>query len=155
MARAIELPRFSGIRSLGRLHADENRRSEQWMAVRSLDTPSWLKEVFDELNGLEALELNWDSYGAVAVGPAAIRCSKLLLSNAYLERFPKPQVSAVATGGVGLHWRVAERDLEVEIDTTGNIFFLKTHLSHPASNDEGEISSPKDAQETLDWLIAS
>jgi hypothetical protein len=154
MARALELPRFSGTRRLHRLRPNEDLRAEQWLPVRSFDRPPWLKEVFDRLNELGTLGANWDSYASDAVTVASIRSAKTLLSNLQLERLPKPHVSAAPGGGVGFHWRVARYDLEIEVNGDSGMSFLKTDLANPALNDEGEIASFKVTQEILDWLIA-
>src|SRR5437868_5532821 len=114
MARALELPRFSGTRRVHQSRPNGDLRAEQWLPVRSIDSTPWLKEVFDKLNELATLGSNWDSYGSDAVSVASIRCAKTLLSNLQLERLPSPQVFAVPGGGIGLHWRVAHCDLEIE-----------------------------------------
>ena len=72
MAHALRLPNFGMGRPLRR-EEEYNRR--QWSEVRGLQTPAWLKEVYDRISALAELEENWDSHGGlpVASGEMCIR----------------------------------------------------------------------------------
>jgi hypothetical protein len=123
------------------------------MPVKSLESPMWLKEVYDALNQIAGLGPNWDSYGSVAISPDAIRAAKTFLSNVNVEQLPKPHVSAVPGGGIGLHWRIRTRDLEIEFRPDGGTEYLETDLANAERNDEGAIPSFKVGQRVLQWLI--
>ncbi len=153
MARALDLPEVTGTRPINRLRSADDSRLEEWMRVKSLESPVWLKEVYDSLNEIATLSPNWDSYGSNPVSNDAIRAAKTLLSNVNVDQLPKPHVSPVPGGGVGLHWRLRNRDLEIEFRPDGGAEYLGTDLANAERNDEGEIPTFKVAQRVLRWLI--
>ena len=148
MAHAIRLPNFFGRNAL-RQDKETNRR--QWYGVKSLQSPAWLKETYDRIAALEALKENWDSYGGLPVANDAISMLRMLLSNLDIEDMPTPHVAPLPDGGIGLHWRVGARDLEIEVEATGEVLSLQT--------DGGGESIPRnvhtlsEAQKSLDWVL--
>jgi len=148
MAHALSLPQFLGKE---RPRRDQDTNRSQWYGVRSLQSPTWLKEIYDRISGLAALKENWDSYGGLPVAPQAISMIRVVLSNLDIEDMPRPHVAAIPDGGVGLHWRVADRDLEVEVEPNGDIHFLKTSVgTEPNSVD---VHSWEDAQAVMYWVL--
>jgi hypothetical protein len=97
------------------------------------------------------LEQNWDSYGALPVAPGAISIVRMVLSNLIIEGMPKPHVAAIPDSGIGLHWRIADRDLEIEVEANGEVHFLKTNLGQEPIH--GDVQTLKDAQNVLDWVL--
>lgn len=146
MAQALQLPSF-GITFPSR-REEYNRR--QWSPVKSLQSPTWLKEVYDRISALSTLEENWDSHGGLPAIPEAILKVRVLLSNLNIENVPRPHVAASPDGSVGLHWRVAERDLEIEVEASGAIHYLKTLVGREPI--EGSTTM-ENAQGVLDWII--
>jgi hypothetical protein len=110
-----------------------------------------LKEIYDRISGLSALEENWDSDGGLPVAPKAISMLRVVLSNLDIEDMPRPHVAAIPDGGVGLHWRVADRDLEVEVEPNGDIHFLKTRVG--AEPNSVDVHSWEDAQAVMNWVL--
>jgi hypothetical protein len=149
MAHALRLPNFGMGRPLRR-EEEYNRR--QWSEVRGLQTPAWLKEVYDRISALAELEENWDSHGGLPVASGAISETRILLSNLAIEELPKPHVAPIPDGSVGLHWRVGGRDLEIEIEASGPVHYLKTYVGCDSIED-GDVHSLKDAQDALDWVL--
>ena len=149
MAHALRLPNFGMGRPLRR-EEEYNRR--QWSEVRGLQTPAWLKEVYDRISALAELEENWDSHGGLPVASGAISETRILLSNLAIEQLPKPHVAPIPDGSVGLHWRVGGRDLEIEIEASGPVHYLKTYVGCDSIED-GDVHSLKDAQDALDWVL--
>jgi len=148
MAQALRLPNF-GVQRILRREQEYNGR--QWSPVKSLQSPAWLKETYDRITSLADLKENWDSYGGLPVAPKAISRARFLLSNLDVEDMPRPHVAAIPDGGVGLHWRVADRDLEVEVEANGDVHFLRTNAGkEPKSVD---VHSWSGAQAVLDWVL--
>src|SRR5438874_2082228 len=130
MAHALELPR-TGQRGSKSDSAFTN--SKQWVRVKDLGSPPWLKEICDRINEVSLLPSGWDTHSASPVATRASSHARILISNLNLEDFPRPSVSAIADGGIGFHWRLGQRDLELEITSDGEILFLKTPLDTPES----------------------
>ena len=148
MAQALRLPNLAGHRTM---RGDREYNGRQWSPVRSLQSPAWLKEIYDKISDLESLKENWDSYGGLPVAPKAISIARVVLSNLDIEEMPRPHIAAIPDGGVGLHWRVADRDLEIEVEPGGDIHFLQTNVGkEPNSSD---VRTLEDAQALLDWVL--
>lgn len=147
MAQALRIPNFLGVRPLRR--DDDSHR--QWSTVKTLDSPAWLKGAYDRISELTRLQVDWDTYGGLPVAPGAVSVARLLLSNLMVDDVPNPQISAVADGGIGFHWRVADRDLEIEISPAGEMHYMRTIVG-------GEPMEPQDVerlpemQGALDWV---
>jgi hypothetical protein len=149
MAQALHIPNFFGLK---RSRTDQESNRRQWSGVKSLQSPTWLKEVYDRISEIKKLEENWDSYGGLPVSLAAAAMIRVLLSNLDIEDMPKPHVAAIPDGGIGLHWRVAGRDLEIEVEPNGNsVHCLRTNVGEEPI--AGDVQTLKDAQDALDWVL--
>src|SRR5450432_4780371 len=141
------LPNFGVQRSLRR---EQEYTGRQWSPVKSLQSPAWLKETYDRIQQLASLQRNWDSYDGAPIPPKAISMAGFLLSNLDVEDMPRPHVAAIPDGGVGLHWRIANRDIEIEVESSGEIHFLRTTVGTdpcPANVRTWE------AQLQLNWVL--
>jgi hypothetical protein len=151
MAHALQLSNLGLKRSLRR-DGEYNRR--QWSPVRSLQSPTWLKEIYDRISSLAKLEENWDSYRGLPVALGAASTIRVLLSNLDIENMPRPHVAAIPDGGIGLHWRVGKRDLEIEVEPNGkSVHLLRTNVGGQSIADDAR--TPKDVQDALDWVLGS
>ena len=148
MAQALQLPNFFGLKG-SRQDQDSNR--PQWSEVKSLQSPAWLKEIYDRISDLKKLEENWDSYGGLPVAEAAIYSIRVLLSNLDIQDMPTPHVAPLPDGGIGLHWRVGARDLEIEVETSGAVHYLETRIGGESVS--GDANSPGQAQCAVDWVL--
>jgi len=148
MAQALHLPSFLGLK---RSRQDQESNRRQWSGVKSLQSPAWLKEIYDRISDLKSLEENWDSYGGLPVADAAIKSIRVLLSKLDIEDMPTPHLAPIPDGGIGLHWRVGTRDLEIEVDPTGAIHYLHTNVG--GDSIAGDVHSPTEAQNALDWVL--
>ena len=98
MAQALHLPDFLGLK---RSRQDRASNRRQWSEVKSLQSPAWLREIYDRISDLKKLEHNWDSYGALPVADGAISSIRVLLSNLDIDDMPTPHVAPLPDGGVG------------------------------------------------------
>ena len=148
MAQALQFPNLFGLER-SRQDQDSNRR--QWSGVKSLQSPAWLKETYDRISALKTLKENWDSYGGLPVAEGAISMTRVVLSNLDIEDMPKPHVAPLPDGGIGLHWRLANRDLEIEVESNGAIHSLRTNVGGDSTS--GDARTLKDVQDVLDWVL--
>jgi hypothetical protein len=145
MAQALQLPDLLGLK---RSRQDRASNRRQWSEVKSLQSPAWLREIYDRISDLKKLEHNWDSYGALPVADGAISSIRVLLSNLDIDDMPTPHVAPLPDGGVGLHWRVGSRDLEIEVEPNGAAHYLQTIVGG-----ESISGDPTEAQNALDWVL--
>jgi hypothetical protein len=148
MAQALHLPNFFGMK---RSRQDQESNRRQWSGVKSLQSPAWLKEIYDRISDLKKLEENWDSYGGLPVADGAIKSIRVLLSKLDIEDMPTPHVAPLPDGGVGLHWRVGDRDLEVEAEPSGVVHYLQSNTGGESVS--GDADTPYKAQCALDWVL--
>jgi hypothetical protein len=144
MAQALRIP------NLGRVRLRDD--DQQWSPVRTLDFPDWFKGAIDRISELASLQDGWDSYGARRVTNRAISQARFLLSNLDVEDLPRPHIAALPDGGVGFHWRIADRDLEIEIEPNGAMHYLMTIVGEEPADPE-DASFPSDVQAALNWTI--
>lgn len=148
MAQALHLPNLSGLKR-SRQDQDSNRR--QWSGVKSLQSPAWLKEIYDRISALKTLEENWDNNGGLPVADGAVSSIRIMLSNLDIEDMPTPHMAPLPDGGIGLHWRVGARDLEIEVQPNGAIHYLQTNVG--GESVPGNVRSLSEAQGALDWVL--
>jgi len=129
--------------------------TQQSTEVSFLDADSWVTDVFQRLTELESLRTNWDSYGSEPPQPSALRTARQFLTQIPSTGIPAPTVTAVPGGGVGLHWRLGDRGLEVEFLPDGQTEFLKSFGTDDSSVEEGSLN-PREIQRPLwKWLVGS
>lgn len=148
MAQALHVPNLIDLR---RSRQDQFSNRRQWSGVKSLQSPAWLKEIYDRISALKTLEENWDSYGGLPVAEMAIKGLRVLLSNLDIEDMPTPHVAPLPDGGIGLHWRVGSRDLEIEVEPNGEVHYLQTNIGEEPI--PGDVRSLPEAQNALDWVL--
>jgi hypothetical protein len=148
MAQALHIPSFFGLKR-SRQDRESNRR--QWSEVKSLQSPAWLKEIYDRISDLKNLDQDWDGNGGLSVTDSAIKSIRVLLSRLDIEDMPTPHVAPIPDGGIGLHWRVGSRDLEIEADPSGAVHYLHTIIGgEPVFADANSLA---EAQNALDWVL--
>lgn len=99
-----------------------NRRE---MVIKGISTEratlSWLDEAIEKLNSLLCLDENWDSYGAHRVSLEAVFAAIYVLASVLQENTPLPTFVPTPSGDVQLEWHQSGIDLEVEVNSSGNI----------------------------------
>jgi hypothetical protein len=99
--------------------------STQWNHVTPLVKASpWLIDTLKALAGLSGLQDNWDGYGSPSIQSAALTSARRLVSAIEAEELPTPAVGPVSGGGIGIVWKVATRELQIEILPDGSVEFL-------------------------------
>ena len=118
------------------------RPTPQWSEIKLLEQISpWVIDCLRRIASFAELEEGWDSYGSSRIQPAAVMAATKFISEIPVERVPEPSVSPVAGGGIGFHWRVGDRDLEIEFLPNGTAEYLKTRGK---TSDEGILSDFSD-----------
>jgi hypothetical protein len=138
---------FSGFRP--KITKSASRQSTE---ICFWDADSWLTDVLQNLRDLERLTTNWDSYGSAPPQLQALQAARQFLASVPTTRLPAPSVSAIAGGGVGFHWKVGGKDLEIEFLPDGNKEFLRTTNDDESSIVEGPLDTPEDQKRIWNWL---
>ncbi len=154
MAEAMRIPMFSGVRSSRKGWArDRDDAQRQWSSIKTLDSPAWLREAYDNLLQISTLADNWDKCGGAQIATPALQLARRLLSQVPSGDLPKPHIIPLPSGGIGFHWRVNSRDLEVQVDQHGTISYLMTALGEQDQMKDGCLNRVEDAQDLLSWVI--
>ena len=127
----------------------------QSIEVTFLDASSWIAESLQALVRLELLTEGWDSYGGLPPKGAALNAARTFLGAVPVHKLPPPCISAVADGGVGFHWRIADRDLEIEFSPEGTGRFLKSAGRREDSLEGGELALQEQYWALWNWLLGS
>lgn len=131
------------------------RRStpRQSVEVYLWDASSRLTEVLQRLRELERLPANWDSYQSQAPQMKALQAARQFIAFAPWARLPAPSVSPVPGGGLGFHWKVRERDLEIEFSPDGSAEYVRTTGDEESSIVQGVLGSPEAQEAIWEWLL--
>lgn len=99
---------------------------DQWELV-PYRAPWFEKLVNQGLDRLASLPSNWDAEGAAPITPKIIKAAR-----DFMSRLPKniggtPAVVPSADGSLQFEWNDGPRSLELEVETTSTIHYLKWH----------------------------
>jgi hypothetical protein len=123
------------------------RLPSQWSEIKLLeDFSPWVLQCLRKISTFATLPEDWDSYGSRAIQPTAISTAIKFMSEVPVGRVPEPSVSPVSGGGIGFHWQVADRDLEIEFLADGTAEFMKRNRSNPEQSEEGALSDFSDTR---------
>ena len=127
---------------------------KQWSNLQSLEESApWVYAALERISELKlSAPANGNSNGHPNEHGAA-RAAIRLLSLAPTTLLPEPAISATPDGGVGFHWRVGSRDLEVECGIAGRIEYLKTELREPDHEYQEGVLVDLDEKEFWAWLV--
>ena len=93
------------------------QRARQWSEIKLLEEiEPWVVDCMLKISEFTQLPQNWDSHGSSPVTPQALKTALTFLSESPVHLIAEPSVSPVPGGGLGFHWKVDGRDLEVPID---------------------------------------
>lgn len=133
-----------------------NSRSD---ATALWDSRHWLAEAHRSISRLAPLPENWDREGSPAPKPVVLDAAFRVLSEIESYEMPTAHIGPVSGGGLGIEWRLGERDLNLEILPDGSIEYLKAEKT-PSGFDvdqmeEGQI--PLDqitrVHQLVRWLL--
>lgn len=100
------------------------------------DLPDPLKRVVEDIRRMEALLPNWDSYKAFPLDDRAVSPA-IELTVEGLRRCAAPRVVPLPTGGIGLRWKSADAELEIDVGPDG----MGTALLEMSGHEE-EVAEP-------------
>ena len=104
----------------------EEPAQNQWSKVTSLFTAApWVFEVLDRIAALANLPNDWDGYGSPRIDPGAMAAGRRFVASVAFKDLPRPNVSPVLGGSLGLQWRYGEKELEFTFQPNGEIEFLR------------------------------
>jgi hypothetical protein len=132
-----------------RAKTQRRQPAAQWSKIKLLDEFSpWVITCLRKIASFSELEQGWDSYGSDRIQPAAVVAATRFVAEIPLDRVPEASVSPVPGGGIGLHWKVADRDLEIEFLPNGTAEYLKIA---GGKSEEGTLSDFAD-RSLWSWL---
>ena len=99
----------------------------------------------ERLDEFRSLEPGWDSYGANSITEKAIEAAEQIIRRNPLLLL---HVCPLCTGGIQLEWHKRWRDIELEIEPTGQSFKYLIQDSR-----EGEFCSRKQAAVLVERLL--
>jgi len=125
------------------------------------DPRPWLAEAHRSVSRLALLPDNWDGEGSPAPKPVVIEEALRVLSEIEPYEMPMAQIGPVPGGGLGIEWRLGERDLNLEILPDGSIEYLKSEKTATGFDvdqmEDGQI--PRDqlakVHQLARWLLGS
>jgi hypothetical protein len=122
---------------------------QQWSKIKLLkDASPWVPACVGKITQLSQLSQNWDGYGSDPVSKDALRTALRFLEEGPIQIIPEPSVSPVPGGGLGFHWQVEGRDLELEFLPDGAVEYLKTNraVGEEIKPQEGALPDLADAK---------
>lgn len=97
-------------------------RAERMVKDLAVPLPFWWEQLSHRAQELLRLPLDWDSYGASAVGPGAVKAAFRFLARFMADDLPIPQLTPTSVGSVNVEWHLSDtREIEVEFDSDGDI----------------------------------
>lgn len=120
----------------------ESQSYEQLLLKR--DTyPDWYRDKMDQVEELQKLADNWDSYGAKSVRYPSIECAASLLDYlAMFEGIEEPTVTASPQGNACLCWDNGKRSLDVEVFEDGSFDYVYLNANDSSQDKESNTDSP-------------
>lgn len=125
-------------------------------ALRELPVSGLGQEVELRLHALQALEVDWDSYGASPISSRAVATARdvLLTASASLGLvglYASPSaIMPLHTGGVQMDWDGDTRSLEVRVSPLGAFSYLAIkQVGSDESYDEHPVASRQDVLQAL------
>lgn len=126
------------------------RESVNWTEFAPVPRPSVKERILECLDDLAALPKNWDSYGAPRLNRRIIAATRRMVKQFPSDLHKSPAVVPMSTGTIQLEWDIGSRALELELESSGRIHYLKWD---PANNVEEEDIYPiADMGRTLDLI---
>lgn len=133
---------------------DDQHKRLRRPAIRRLNSDSVEEECRLELVELLLLGDDWDDDGALAIEAKCIEVAgKLIHSFGDDLQGNKPMIVPMTNGAVQLEWHNERRVLELEVDPSESVYYLKWDPDK-CIEDEGVISASdtERARELLNWI---
>ena len=109
----------------GTLSEMDFRESGNWADCEPLSQRSVKERILECLDDLSSLPKNWDSYGAPRLNRRIIDATRRMVRQFSEDVHVCPVVVPMSTGTVQLEWDVDSRSLEIELESSGRIHYLK------------------------------
>ena len=118
--------------------------------------PGFREHVRTCLKKLAALPPNWDSYGAPKISQRIINAAHTLIDRLPDDVGPRPSVVPMSSGKIQFEWDVGGRAVELEIESSGQIHYLRWDPTHHIE-EEGVYSLADIGQSVslIEWVARS
>jgi hypothetical protein len=150
-----------------------NVSQQQWESVELAGTPfddwsalQWTdvlpvsalsvqqKRLIMQIAELSKLPRDWDSYGSPPISTLATTVAFGVVIGLGPDFLSGVNVVPVSGGGIEFEWDVLNRNLEVEIDRTGTIEYLKSERSIPLAEGPIEDGSFSQLRSLITWTMS-
>lgn len=116
-------------------------KDEMPWANQTLYHAEWLNRILEQIQNLDRLQLNWDSYGAVPVSAKSIREARRVAERiSRYDSIEVPDISATPDGIVAFGWDVGDWSLDAEIELDGQILYAYLNRGDKDCDHEGVFS---------------
>lgn len=128
----------------------------QWEQTNSFATEQWLRPALRTLDELGNLQDNWDGHGSPRINASAITKVRQLFSSIKTGDLPTPAVMPASGGGVGVHWRIGKREMELTIYPDAEVVYLIASEGDERSIQDGNLTEhyPDELKRLTKWLAA-
>lgn len=129
------------------------REYDQWKPA-AYYAPEFQAVVNRELDRLATLQPNWDAEGAPPIDSRIIQAARDFISSLPENIVSTPAVVPSAAGNLQFEWRDGPRSLELEVETTSTIHYLKWHPEE-GTEEEGffDIHDVDRAVSLIRWFM--
>lgn len=120
---------------------------EDVISLEAGTSAPWVAPVARRFTALMRLSENWDPRGSRPLDIADVKDALAFLEQAMKPASPIPNITALPSGGLELHWRVGVEDLEVIFDRSEN-----ERVALLEVGDEEHELTPEEAVDCVDFL---
>ena len=131
----------------------DSNGSGNWVFCTPPVQPSVADRILSSLDDLSRLRKNWDSYGAPRLNRRIIAAARRMVKQFPSDLHRTPAVVPMSTGTIPLEWDVDSRSLEIELESSGRLHYLKWDPLHDV--EEEGIYAIDDMGRTrglIDWV---
>lgn len=111
----------------------------QIAAITCRRSPRWLQSARIELNDLQRLPVDWDSYGALPISRHSVTAAFDVLRQIIFPHTPAPSIVPNSDGTIQLEWHIHGFDLEVKVQSQARIGVLFEDHHNDANDFELEL----------------
>lgn len=123
---------------------------------RTLHPADWLNGVKDQIQKLDRLQPNWDSYGAAPISAKSIRQALRVAGEvSRYDSIEAPDISATPDGFVAFGWDIGDWSLDADIEPDGQIVYAFLNRCEEDRDHEGVFSRWPQLAEVLSQAYES
>ena len=120
--------------------------------------PKWIFNLFERLNDLLNLPVNWDTYGADKIDIKAVLYAVALLGDLLDKNIPEPSIVPVSDGSIQFEWHINGVNLEINSQPNGTMEYYSYHDQGECGEYDNEfqynkVRLPDDFNQCIDLFM--